>query len=435
MNKRKMRFFWAAAASLLTLLLVLGVAVAQDTALVEQLGGFLYEDTNLSDPDGQGCASCHDLNFATVDPDTDVPVSEGVIPGLFGNRNSPMAAYAMYVPPFHFDSDEGLYIGGLFWDGRATGEETGDPLADQALGPPLNPLEMHNPDKLTYVRDVKQSSYSKLFKLVWGDKIFQKRYTEEAYLDAALAIAAFERSAEFARFSSKYDLYLYTCVQEGGAPDDCAQGIGSEAQAAAEALLFSDQEWEGLQLFMAPNDNDGKVTGQEGAGCSACHVANWTQASDYAPLSVQVPAWAPEGMVPPLFTDHSFDNLGTPRNPNNPWYYLPPEYNPDGEDWVDYGLGGFLQGAGVEGWELEIGKHRVMTLRNIGLTPPYLHNGVFDTLLEVTHFYNARDVDQAIPGPEVPDTVNFDELGDLGLSPEQEAAIVAFMEMLSDGYW
>lgn len=432
--KNKRGVYWTMAAALTAMLLALGVVAAQDMTPMEQLGEALYLDTDLSQPDGQSCESCHALDFATVDPDTHLPVSEGVIPGLFGNRNAPMADYAMYVPAFHWDEEEGLWFGGLFWDGRATGADTGDPLADQALGPPLNPVEMHNPDKKAYMKDVKHSTYKHLFQAVWGKKIFQNKRTDEAYLDAALSTAAFERSAEFARFNSKYDLYLHTCLEAGGAPDDCSQGIGAAALAASDEL--TEQEWQGLLLFVGANDNDGTVADGEGAGCSACHAATWTHEADYAPLAVQVPGWAPEGMVPPIFTDHSFDNLGTPKNPDNPWYDLPPEYNPDGADWIDYGLGGALQAAGypAEVWEPEIGKHRVMTLRNIGITTPYLHNGIFETLLEVTHFYNARDVED-LGQPEVAATVNGDELGNLGLSPQQEAAIVAFMETLSDGYW
>jgi cytochrome c peroxidase len=62
-----------------------------------------------------------------------------------------------------------------------------------------------------------------------------------------------------------------------------------------------------------------------------------------------------------------------------------------------------------------------------------MHNGVFKTLKEVVHFYNTRDVEDW-PDPEVPVNVNEDELGDLGLTEEEENAIVAFMEILSDGY-
>ena len=120
----------------------------------QELGSFLYFDENLSEPAGQSCASCHDPGFGFADPDKGLPVSEGVIPGLFGGRNSPSAAYAMYSPVRYFDFAEGLWIGGQFWDSRATGEVLGDPHADQALGPFLNPVEMNNPDKASVIADV-----------------------------------------------------------------------------------------------------------------------------------------------------------------------------------------------------------------------------------------------------------------------------------------
>ena len=44
---------------------------------------------------------------------------------------------------------------------------------------------------------------------------------------------------------------------------------------------------------------------------------------------------------PPLLTDFTFDNLGVPRNPDNP-FYSEPDFNPQGFYWVDMGLGGFL---------------------------------------------------------------------------------------------
>ncbi len=87
-----------------------------------------------------------------------------------------------------------------------------------------------------------------------------------------------------------------------------------------------------------------------------------------------------------------------------------------------------------------MGKHKVPTLRNVAKAPTpnfpkaYMHNGVFKTLKEVVHFYNTRDVDPSWPAPEVADNINTDELGNLGLSDQEEDAVVAFMETLSDGY-
>ncbi|MDP2106189.1 MAG: hypothetical protein Q8J76_09370, partial [Desulfobulbaceae bacterium] len=158
---------------------------------------------------------------------------------------------------------------------------------------------------------------------------------------------------------------------------------------------------------------------------------------------------------PPLFTDFTFDNLGLPRNPVNPTYRMPPEFNPKGSSWVDPGLGGFL--AVVPRFahlaEKNQGKHKVPTLRNVDKRPgldfvkAFGHNGVFKSLKDVTHFYNTRDVlpvcekiadaqpgQNCWPQPEVGVNVNNEELGNLGLSEEEEWAIVAFMQTLNDGW-
>jgi len=81
----------------------------------------------------------------------------------------------------------------------------------------------------------------------------------------------------------------------------------------------------------------------------------------------------------------------------------------------------------------------VPTLRNVALSPrpdfvkAYMHNGCFKTLKDVVHFYNTRDVTSVKwPAPEVSVNINVDEMGDLGLTAEEEDAVVAFMETLSD---
>ncbi len=161
------------------------------------------------------------------------------------------------------------------------------------------------------------------------------------------------------------------------------------------------------------------------ANCAACH-----------------PSQPGPGGEPPLFTDFTYDNLGVPKNPQNPFYDMPPQFNPDGPDFVDTGLGGFL--ATVPEYadlaEENLGKQKVPTLRNVDMRPSpdfvkaYTHNGFFKTLEDVVHFYNTRDVEDW-PPPEVPQNVNTDELGELGLAAEEEEeAIVAFLRTLTDGY-
>jgi len=417
------RMFFAIFIAVLGMLLLFSVAAAQQPTLTpkEQLGEFLYFDENLSEPAGQSCASCHDPTVGFDDPDDDLPVSEGVIPGMFGGRNSPISAYAMYSPIFHFDPGEGLWIGGQFWDGRATGlSELGDPLADQAVGPFLNPVEMANTSKDQVITDIRLSEYADLFEEVWGEGSLDN--VETAYNQVGLSIAEFERTQLFGQFSSQYDAYLAACIANGGDMDDCAQGVGKAAERTGKKF-FTKEEWYGLQLFMGENDNDGILQKGEGAMCAACHVAEWTAASDYD-LPVQVPAWAPAGMVPPVFTDFTYDNLGIPKSEHELLADAP----------VDLGLGGVL------GDPEENGKFKVMTVRNIGLSAPYGHNGYFTSLKDIVHLYNTRDVPGSLkkgmdwPAPEYPATINADELGNLGLSDADEDALVEFMKTLSDGY-
>jgi cytochrome c peroxidase len=324
-------------------------------------------------------------------------VYRGAIPTRFGNRKPPSAAYATLSPVFHYDEKEGLFVGGNFWDGRATGERLGNPAADQALGPFLNPVEQNNPSKQAVLEQVAASQYAALWEEVWGEPISveTEEDVEKNYDRIGLAIASYEDSSEVNQFSSKYDASL----------------VGAVELSEVEAL--------GLVLF------NGK------AMCSACHPSEPGPAGE-----------------PPLFTDFTYDNLGVPKNPDNPFYRMDTELlddgspiNPEGADWVDPGLGGFLETRSewADKVEENLGKHKVPTLRNVaknfgkGTPKAYLHNGVFKSLKEVVHFYNTRDVDDW-PPPEVPVNVNTDELGDLGLTDAEEDAIVTFMETLSDGF-
>lgn len=83
------------------------------------LGEMLFHDTRLSADNSVSCASCHGLNTGGVD---NLQYSTGIA-GQKGGVNAP----TVYNAAFNFVQ---------FWDGRAT------TLADQAAGPPLNPVEM-----------------------------------------------------------------------------------------------------------------------------------------------------------------------------------------------------------------------------------------------------------------------------------------------------
>ena len=133
----------------------------------EKLGKRIYEDPAFSAGGNQSCQSCHDPKAQFSDPVNRIsplyrPVSQGSDGFSFGGRNAPPAAYAAFSPPLHWDDADGLFIGGLFWDGRA------NTLAEQAMGPPLNPLEMANPDTETIAGKLRAAGYAPLFSDVYG---------------------------------------------------------------------------------------------------------------------------------------------------------------------------------------------------------------------------------------------------------------------------
>lgn len=129
----------------------------------------------------------------------------------------------------------------------------------------------------------------------------------------------------------------------------------------------------------------------------------------------------------PLFSDFSYQNIGVPEN------NLVRSIN--GKP-VDQGL---FQNPNVTDITKR-GRFRVSSLRNIGVTAPYMHNGVFQELKTVVHFYNTRDVPGAINPEtgnpwqvaEVPTGVVTQDIGNLGLSEAQEDDLVAFLRTLTD---
>lgn len=330
-----------------------------------QLGKKLFFDTGLSNPTGQSCASCHSPEAAFSDPLHGIS-SEGAVQGLFSNRNSPSISYSSFTPAFHFDQDDSVYAGGLFLDGRVNS------LQEQARKPFLSKLEMNNTDPAMVIAKLRNAEYYPLYRKIYGEAT----QNERAFENIAEAISFFERSSQVNAFTSKFDSYL---------------------KGKAE---LTEQEKRGLALFNDPKKGN----------CAACHI------SEPDPDLGKV-----------LFTDFTYDNIGVPKNPENPFYHIPSAFNPEGPNALDYGLGGVLHDPAY------FGHFKVPGLRNVERTAPYFHNGSFKTLEDVVHFYNKRDV-ELFPTAEFPATMNRKELGNLHLTVQEEKDIVAFLKTLSDGY-
>jgi cytochrome c peroxidase len=386
-----LRFRGAAACILLAIAGIAGRAatLAEDDAArgvafttVAELGQALFHDVNLSRTRTQSCASCHDPARAFSEP----------VAGRAGGAVSTSADGLLLgdrnAPPLTYAAlvpplhrdAEGNPAGGLFHDGRA------NDLAAQALQPILNATEMQMPDAAAVLARVRENPrYVRAFlELLGVDLRAVDGAGEAAPAFAAIgqALAAFQRTPAFIAFDSRYD------------------------RALRGELELTDAETKGRDLFFSALTN-----------CSRCHLLDTEQRSASEP-----------------FTSHRYFNVGTP--PNHAVRAISGQ--PAGA--IDAGLAANPAVASPA----FAGMFRVPSLRNVAVTGPYMHNGVFRELSTVVFFYNqyqGRSVAFGInpetgepwPAPEVPQTVDASRLREgQPMEADRIALIVAFLRALTD---
>jgi len=338
---------------------------------LEELGQRLFFDTNLSANRTQACATCHDPARGFADPRGAASVGDDG--HSIGDRNAPTATYAMFSPDFHRRED-GMWVGGQFLDGRAA------TLEDQAGGPPLNPIEMALPDRQTAVaRLAENPDYVAAFETLFGEGVLDD--PEAGYAAMTRAIAAFERTEEFAPFDSRYDRYLRGEVE------------------------FTDEDELGRLLFFS----------EQFTNCNLCHQLSRS-------------AIDPQE----TFTNYEFHNIGVPENTDL--------RARNGVETADLGL---LAHPGVDD-PAAAGRFRTPTLRNVAVTGPYMHNGVFEDLRTVVLFYNVYNTQndarlinpetgEPFGPPEVSENISMEELTHgPALDDQRIDAIVAFLRTLTD---
>ncbi len=453
----------------------------------EQLGKDIVFDHTLSDPPGYACFTCHTPETGHASPgppfgsevNAILGIPSGVVRGRFRERKPMTYAMTAFSPPGPYnDVSLGVYLGGNFWDGHAPDE------AHQARLPFINPNEMDNiPGNGIYppvaggysplvVQKVQSRPYTHLFKQVYGEDVFTKNTVPQIYMLITDAIAAYEGSAEINPFNSKWDASQY------GTPPQ-------------NLYTLSKSEERGRILFgVGPNPNNDPNFGN--AQCFQCHssagLANGTPPSSNVLKLTQGKN---------TFTMFCYANLGVPKNPNNPFYKEtdpttnPHGYNPLGTAFIDWGLGRnpnpapdgtvFYNNTPGDIPQFQ-GLMKAPSVRNSDKRPyprfvrAYMHNGVFKSLQEVVHFYNKRSIavnssgqevafdlrngppagyTPLLPPPEVLDNVQNvagltpaqaaaqgvsgvvatnGQVGNLQLTPSQEADVVNFLKILTDGY-
>lgn len=236
---------------------------------MQKLGMHIYKDKNLSLNKNQSCQTCHHPLAGFADRSNylhpfDKVVSVGSDGVSLGGRNAPSSAYAGYSPiRYSVANADGSvdYFGGMFWDGRMDGSVLGDPLAEQAQGPPLNPVEMAMGTDQAVLEVIKASPYYYLWPQVFKTDIATPS-TVDDWNNFAKAVAAYERSKDVTKFTSKYDLAHDT---------------------------FTAEEKNGEALFEHH--------------CATCH--NTTTNGTF--LNSKPPK--------PLFTTYGYANIGVPKNP------------------------------------------------------------------------------------------------------------------------
>ncbi len=200
---------------------------------------------------------------------------------------------------------------------------------------------------------------------------------DKAYFMMTKSIEAFEKTKQFSTFDSKYDKYLR----------------GEYDLTRLEDL--------GRSLFFSNNNTN----------CATCHMLKG------------------EDMEGETFTNYEYHNIGTPINHK--------VRAKNGVKAIDDGL---LANPKVTD-KAQRGKFKVPTLRNVAVTAPYMHNGVFKDLKTVIKFYDkynnhARTINPETgkkwQEPEVSETISKDELKMKKLSDVKVEALVAFLKILTD---
>jgi cytochrome c peroxidase len=246
-----------------------------------------------------------------------------------------------------------------FWDGRAA------TLEDQSKLPILNPVEMGQKSSADVVAKLKTiPEYVTQFKQVFGRDI--------SYDDLATAIAAFERTQ-----------------YSGNAPFD--------RYMKGDANAIDDSAKRGWALF------NGK------ARCNDCHAFN---------------------TVLPLFSDQKFHNIGVAARkqsfPQLAHEALGIVKTGDEKQIDEMAIGTKFSELGrflVTKNQADIGAFKTETLRNIGITGPYMHDGSMATLWDVLDHYNKG----GIPNPYLDGGIQR-----LGLTEAEIDDLVAFLFTLTD---
>ncbi len=454
-------------------------------AAVEVLGKLMNFDKNISPNENSACASCHMPYVAFSGPIPSVNLTMIAYPGSVhfraGKRTAQRYTYASYFPTLEYDAVQGAFFGGNFWDSRATGYLIRNPSAEQSQFPPVDPLEMGNPDTACITYKLSLAAYRPLFEEIWGAGSFDINWPS----NTAKICATPNGAASLGGSATPVALSPSDRTRSNTDYDHWAQSLNAYEHSLAVSPFTSkfDAFLKGTYT-LTPDEQAGYNLFRGKGNCNSCHLDGRSTAPTPQPPDGTAPNAEDTGVAAnttPVFTCFGSANLGLPKNPRDSFYYetTPDSFgftpNPEGYAYTDYGLGTFLRsGFGSapspnSSWRrfasTTDGQMQTSTVRDVALTPPqcptteapgpyfqkeFFHNGYIKSLKQLVHFYNTRDVYpfpvesgncpagtvekvNCWPEPEVPQNKDM-TVGSLGLTDQEENQIVIFLQTLNDGY-
>src|SRR5246127_67739 len=136
------------------------------------LGGLLNFDESISVFQNTACSACHMPYAAFGGPIPSENLTTSAYVGSFRDRAAKRTpqryTYSHPFPVLNYNTTAGAFFGGNFWDGRATGYKLQAPDAEQAQGPPVDPMEMGFADTACIAFRLLSAPYRPLFEAVWG---------------------------------------------------------------------------------------------------------------------------------------------------------------------------------------------------------------------------------------------------------------------------
>jgi cytochrome c peroxidase len=441
------------------------------------LGGLLNYDQNMSPFRNVACASCHLPYAGFSGPIPSVNLTMIAYPGTYryraGKRSAQRYTYSPYFPELAYNTIEGAFFGGNFWDGRSTGYKLQNPDAEQAQHPPVDTQEMGNPDTACIAYKLSKAEYRPLFELVWGEGSLDIQFPA----DTAEICATPGGAAVFGSSATPIALSPADRNKANNVFDHWGQSI-SFLEHSPDISPFTskiDANLEGNYTYTA-DEAAGAALFRGKGNCNSCHLDGTTTTLKPVQTDTGTPA-----NVNPLFTGFCYADLGLPLNPRDAFFYqtVPDAFgftaNPYGFGYRDLGLGAFLRsgfGAApnpnstwIQYAPASDGLMQTSTIRNVGMAPPqcptteapgpyfqkeFFHNGYIKSLKQLVHFYNTRDVYpynvtsghcpagttekvDCWPMPEVPANMDL-TIGNLQLTDTEENQIVAILQAATDGF-